>query len=256
MGRVSEMNARSPQQGSFLPTLENIERWKDERDRLRDEIKALQAKHDAFDAMIVAAEQLLPKIEPALDLPDPVVVRTGRPVFTVVDSSQRTWTATIKAIVLRAGRISYDEMRDAVGKTHLAKKLATTDKSFYGAIGKLANGKEIVRHNGWLFSPDSYMKLQRDIAAGKAIDEEAPRTNPAHYSPFGEAIKAFMDTKPEGAISSDIVRELRKTPEFADTMDRHKSHFYNVLSRLLDQGELAKGGGKYFRAPNKFGGQV
>ena len=93
--------------------------------------------------------------------------------------------------------------------------------------------------------------FKEDLAAGRVADDEAPKNNMAHQSPFGDAVRAFMDGMPRGAESKEISAALRQNPEFADTMDRHKSHFYNVLSRLVDQGELVKGGGRYFRAPNK-----
>ena len=92
-----------------------------------------------------------------------------------------------------------------------------------------------------------------DISAGLAIDEKAPNRNASHQSPFGDAIKTFMADKREGVTSAEIIGELRKMPEFSGTIERHKSHAYNVLSRLVEQGDLVKGGGKYFRAPNKLG---
>lgn len=215
--------------------------------------------------MIAAAELLVPANEEEEDNAkrsiDAGEVSAGtemRPppkITTPATTERKTWTATIDAIVQQAGRMTYDELREEISQTPLGKTLARTDKSFYGAVGKLAGQGRVVRHKGWIYSGKTYAQLKRDIAAGRAVDEEAPRTNPAHYSPFGEAIKTFMDSKPEGAQSSEIIRELRKTPDFAETMDRHKSHFYNVLSRLVEQGELAKGGNNYFRAPNKLGGQ-
>ncbi len=145
-------------------------------------------------------------------------------------------------------------MRAEVGKTVLSKKLEKTDKSFYGAIGKLAEKGTLKKHNGWLFSAPFYAEFVKDVDAGRAVDERAPNQNSAHQSPFGDAIKAFMGSRTAGATSAEIIQELRKTPEFLDTIERHKTHTYNVLSRLVEQGELVKGGGKYFRAPNKLNG--
>jgi len=262
MAKAHDTNSAPPLQGTFLPTPDIIEGWKAERARIRAKIDSLQQRHDNFDAIILAAERLMPEADientPASPLREMRTqtrdVKKGRPT-ALVRPADKTWTATINGILLKLGRATYDELRVEVSKTHLAKKLAQTDKSFYGAIAKLVAQDAVVRHNGWLFSSATYSQLMKDITAGRAVDEEAPKNN-AQQSPFGEAIKAFMDTMPTGAPSAEIMRELRKTPEFADTMERHKSHFYNVLSRLVDQGELAKGGGKYFRAPNKQGGQA
>ncbi len=93
-----------------------------------------------------------------------------------------------------------------------------------------------------------------EVAAGRAIDDEAPKGG--QHSPFGEAIKAFLGKHPMGATGGDLRLELRKTPEFAATIERHKSHLYNVLGRLVARGELTRGGGRYFLAPNAASGAM
>jgi hypothetical protein len=261
--RDSSMSVRGSPNGASPPTRETIEGWKREGARLHEEINALKSRRDWYMAMIAAAEHLLPQPELKQDEPESVSAlnstripaaepkRRGRP--PKIGSGDKTWTATIDRI-LRAQNhgISYEKLKEEVSKTHLGKKLAQTEKSFHGAIGKLAAHTLLVRHNGWLFAPPVYARFRKDVAAGRAVDEKAPRGG--HPSPFGDAIKAFLDERPSGAGSAEIIQELRGTPEFSDTMERHRSHLYNVLSRLVDQGELVKGGGKYFRAPNKQGG--
>lgn len=272
----SPAHSRPPRSnGAAYPSLEDIEGWKRELARISEdiastklrhaaEIAPLQSLHDAFAAMINSAETLLPygvvhgsareegdepELKGKLDIAPPK--RRGRPPRQ--NAEPKTWTAVMETILQKAGRISYDGMKTEVAKTPLAKKLAKTDKSFYGAISKLAENKSLVKHNGWLFSPMAHAKLMEDISAGLAIDEKAPDQNAAHQSPFGDAIKTFMADKREGVTSAEIIGELRKMPEFSVTIERHKTHAYNVLSRLVDKGELVKGGGKYFRAPNKLG---
>lgn len=256
------MSAHGAPNGALIPTRETIESWKREVARLHEEINALKTDRDAYLAMIAAAEHLLPPAALAQGAPESIGApkstrvpaaepkRRGRPLKIGLDD--KTWTATIDRI-LRAQNhgISYEKLKEEVSKTHLGKKLAQTEKSFHGAIGKLAAHTLLVRHNGWLFAPAVYARFRKDVAAGRAIDEQAPRGG--HPSPFGDAIKTFLDERPSGAASAEIIQELRKTPEFSDTIERHRSHLYNVLSRLVDQGELVKGGGKYFRAPNKQG---
>jgi hypothetical protein len=246
-----------------IPTAEMIAVWEAECGRIDEEIAVLQGQRDAYRAMIKGAQALFPFthrigrppdsvgagfLPVAQSLGDDAPRRRGRPRKSAVP---QTWTAVMEDILKRLGRSSYDEMRTEIGKTHLAEKLEKTEKSFYGAIGKLAGSGLLIKHNGWLFSPEAYAQLLKDIEAGTAVDERAHSHNSAHQSPFGDAIKEFMNTKPEGALSSDIISELRKTPEFLDTIEKHKTHAYNVLSRLVDRGELVKGGGRYFPPRDK-----
>jgi hypothetical protein len=253
---ASMINGSGPFSPDFhFPTRENIAAWKAEAARVK-------AMLDNLNNMIRAAEALLSPdvanadggtedVQPEPDAPK----RRGRQASSTYGTrlGAQTWTGTIENILRRVGRgLTHDELRTELAKTHLAKKLEQTDKSFYGAIGKLADRNLIVRHNGRLFAPAIYQRFMKEVAAGRIADEPAPRGG--HQSPFGEAIRAFLDGRPSGASSSEIISELRKTPEFLDTIDRHKTHAYNVLSRLVDQGELMKGGGRYYRAPNKGGG--
>src|SRR5262249_39070215 len=113
--------------------------------------------------------------------------------------------------------------------------------------------EQLVRHNGWLFTPAAHKKFMEDVAAGRAEDVE-PRTRGQH-SPVGEAVKAFLQSRPNGATSAEIVQELKKNPELAGTLERNKTHIYNVLSRLVDRDcQVVKGGMKgeqrYFLAPD------
>jgi hypothetical protein len=198
---------------------------------------------------VSAPESPAPSVKPNQSA-DPSRKRRGRPPR---QNGPTTWTGIMEQILANGDKFTYDGLRAEVGKTSLANKLAKTDKSFYGAIGKLSEAGVLVKHRGWLFHKDAFEKFKRDLSAGLVEDSDAPKNNPAHHSPFGDAIKSFMDQNPGGAGSKDISDELKKTPDFADTMDRHKSHLYNVLARLVDQGELVKGGGRYYRAPNRAG---
>lgn len=176
--------------------------------------------------------------------------RVAPPVPSTVYKSHKdaaTWTSTIQGIVDGAGRgLTYDELRGEVMKTPLGEKLKTTDKSFYGAIGKLAAAGHVVRHNGRLFSPLAHTQFMRDVELGKVID--SPARLGGHKSPMGDAVKEFLKTREFGAISGEIVRELAKNPDFEATMQKNKTHIYNVLARLKQRDEIFKKGERYLLA--------
>ncbi|WP_424362995.1 hypothetical protein [Methylocystis parvus] len=223
------------------------------------QIQSLQAKYDGYLNMIKGAEAIgviaaestessplqssAPHIEPPK--PAPIKAAGSRP-------RDKSWTSTINAIVSReSSGITYEGLREELKKTHLAGKLSQTDKSFYGGIGKLVDRKLLVKHKGHLFTPEALNAFLAKVRSGEVADLEPPAGS--HHSPFGDAIKSFLDGRANGASSSEIAAELRSTPELADTMERHKTHLYNVLSRLVDQGELVKGGGRFYRSPAKIG---
>ena len=44
-----------------------------------------------------------------------------------------------------------------------------------------------------------------------------------------------MSKRPNGAESGNMIWELRKNPEFAEQINKNKTHPYNVIRRLVDQ---------------------
>lgn len=238
----------------LLPTAEDIARWKGECERIDETIQKLSGQREAYQNLIKGAETLIGGFGESSPPPDkPIAEKPAEPEPRKLGrkpGGAQTWTATIDRIIAKFPQgITHERLREEVGKTHLARKLKQTDKSFYGAIGKLVERQLAAKHNGHLFKPEALATFLADVEAGKLVDVKAPRVH--GESPFGDAITAFMRTRPMGASSAEIAGHLRDNPSFADTMDRHKSHLYNVLGRLVDQGTLVKGGGKYFLAPGK-----
>lgn len=248
----------------FSPS--EIERWMAESRHVDEELAKIDtqrqywlARRDHWRALISAAQNLSampttldpPLISPAADAPivDAPSKKRGRPPGRV--PKDISWTKALEAIVANNTKgITNSDLRKDYTNSPFIKKLGNSEKSFYGAIDKLMKRKLIVRHNGYLFKPELLKQFLDDVAKGLVADLE-PMPSNGHKSPFGDAIKPFLEGLPNGATSSEIVMELRKTPEFSDTLDRHKTHIYNVLARLVDTGEVLKGGGKYFRNPSK-----
>jgi hypothetical protein len=158
-----------------------------------------------------------------------------------------TWTSTIKDVLDQIGfGLTHKDLRAEIMKTPLGPKLQASEKSFYGAIGKLAAANHLVRHHGRLYGAEAYQQFLNDVAAGKVIDNPAP--SPGQRSPMGEAIKEFLTTRDFGAISSEIVREMSKTPVFEAAIRKNPTHIYNVLRRLMQRGEVTKKGERYLLA--------
>ena len=167
------------------------------------------------------------------------------------------WKSVIREIALTSnGPVSYAEAREEIKKTKLAERLESSDKGFYGAIAKLNKAKEIVAYKGHIFAPAVFAKFKADLDAGWTKDLKI--ANAAHHSPMGEAIAKMMRSRPNGAESGHIIWELRKNSEFAEAIEKNKTHPYNVLARMLSKGELKKRGKRYYspevEAPPEPGG--
>jgi hypothetical protein len=251
-----------------IPTLKDIEGWESQCVQIDADIKALLQRKGGLQSLITGARRLLPSQKVAKPSPANQRIkkvrkatkkRVVRPPKVPKPSKtakiykshgdNATWTATIQEILEKAGRgLTYEELKAEVLKTHLGEKLQRTDKSFYGAIGKLADGKHLVRHKGRLFAAAAHVQFMKDVAAGKVADTPAPLAG--HKSPMTAAVKEFLKTREFGAISSEIVHELKKNPEFVPTLEKNKTHIYNILSRLISREELFKKGERYLLARN------
>jgi hypothetical protein len=248
-----------------IPTLKDIEGWEDQCAQIDADIKGLMQRKSGLQSLITGARRLLPSSKGVTAAPANQRIKkvrraakkkVGRPPKTAKPPKApktskiykshgegTTWTATIQGILDNAGRgLTYEELRAEVMKTQLGEKLKRTDKSFYGAIGKLA-GSHLVRHKGRLFANAAYEQFMKDVAAGKAVDKPAPLAG--HKSPMTDAVLEFLKTRAFGAISGEIVRELKKNPEFVPTLEKNKTHIYNILARLKSRDEIIKKGERY-----------
>lgn len=264
--------------GIEMPTAAEVARWKSAHAQIQAKIKGLSARADQLMTLIAAAEPLVPERptpppKPAkpsrIKASAPVKKRKpGRPkkAKVAVDESPQlplkrgrgkqsgTWTSVIHNILVKAGRgLTHSELRDELAKTHLAPRLAKSDKGFYGGIAKLAEKDPplLAKYRGRLFNPPVHQKLIADIEAGLVPDlEDIPHIGNA--SPFRDAILDLMKSGfPEGATSAEVIETLRKNPALAGTVQRHPTHAYNVLARLTKNGELTKWNEKYYLGPKQ-----
>ena len=246
--------SNEPKGTTIEPSL--LLQWEEDLLDIGHQIEALVERRDQIAALIAAAKPFAKSKPTQTPKPSPRAqpkAREAKPKQVTLNlrgGAGKSWTATILRIVNdHPDGISYAELKDEIGKTHLGSKLAKTEKSLYGGALKLSSNQQIVRHNGWLFTPASFKRFEEAVKAGKIEDKQPTRQQ---RSPVGEAVKAFLENRPNGATSAEIVEELKKNPELSPTLERNKTHIYNVLSRLVDRdGELVKGGSKYYVAPDR-----
>ena len=163
----------------------------------------------------------------------------------------RTWTATIKRIVVQAGSgMTYAELKAKLMTTHLAGTLRKTDKALYTSVGKLNERGDIVKHNGRLYSPKAFRRFMEDVAAGRAVDAPAPIVTGGE-SPNEIAVDRFLKSLPDGATASEIVNSLLNNPPADLAVTKNKNSIYNLLSRHLKSEKLIRRGERYYLPTSK-----
>jgi hypothetical protein len=248
---------------SFVPQAQ-IKAWKREDAALEKRIEKISARRVSIRELIKHAQTLDALEEEAT--PSVARKRRGnkrrkRPAEAVApakvhDDRRRgrkgRWATFISDIVKKSGTgmVPYAQVKqEAKAIPSLGAALERSDKGFYHAISKLNKAGTLTAYKGHLFTNAAFAQFQNDLKAGRTNDIKV--SNSAHHSPMGDAVEAMMRTRPNGAKSGHIIWELRKTPEFAETIEKNKTHPYNVLARLVKTGRLVKRGTKYYSAEMK-----
>ena len=179
-----------------------------------------------------------PEVTPAASVA-PAVKRHRHP-------KGKTWTATILKIVEKAERgMTYHELKEEIGKTHLGDKLRQTDKAFYSGIWKLVIKGEIVRYRGRAFSPAAYDAFKDDVANG--LVDDLPETGASgRRSPNEIAIERFLASRGNGATTKEIVDGLANDPPSDLAVTKNRTTIYNLLSRYKKNNRLIERDGRYF----------
>jgi hypothetical protein len=247
-----------------LITLTQIKLWEREYSILGRDVQRIEARRTAIKSMIDGARSLAPTESAAAEQPRPKRKYKRRKVAKVASvvptpmartetpravkrkrGKASQWRKELETIVTGAGHpVPYAEAKEAILKSPLADRFRQSDKGFYHAISRMHHEGSLVSYKAHLFTPAAFASFQEQLKAGVIRDLKAP--NAAHKSPMGDAIREMMRGRPNGAESGHIIWELRKTPEFAETIEKNKTHPYNVLARLVTLGDLVKRGKRYY----------
>lgn len=242
----------SRQGDGFLVSPEQLHRWQRERERLVSLIDEMQKRRSAIDRLIEAAMPFMGAMakeggrapsQPLAPSASGEAAEQKGGTHEPTDKAPRgVWTATIRDALARAPEgMTFGELKDEIQNGPLGERLAQTSKSFYGAIGKLESRGVIAKHRGWLFTAETLDQFLKDVAAGKVADKEP--LDVGRGSPMQDVvIELVRSAQPKGIKSSEVVAALRNHPEFGASVIRNATAGYNIISRLLNRGELMKEG--------------
>lgn len=236
-------------------SLADIARWREESAALGRDIDDRQKRKAALDARIAKADELFrllagdgPTLDEEPQASPPEAGHAPPPLKPVRTESGRnygrvTFVEAIRGAILQSpeGRLSPQMVREALAQTEMGDRLKESDKGFYHAISRLSERGEIIKHNGWLFTPAAYLSYMEDVNSGRIEDLPPEAQRP---SPMALEIFRFLETNGP-ANGGRIVLHLLSRPEFKETLTKSNSGAYNVLSRLVKRTELAKDGPLY-----------
>jgi hypothetical protein len=218
-----------------LLTIEDVRRWlvehvsiQREIARLEDEMELIERKLDAA-KLFVAPEllsevfgQFAPKAEPS---PMP----------------KERWTDLLRGLLEEANRgLTHSELKELVRATPFGAKLGGQDKSYHSALGKLKARGLIWQHGPRFYSHAAFKAAQEKIASGELDDDEPVARN--KRSPLQEEFLKIIRESRVAMTSGEIIAEARKLPEMAERIDKNPTQAYNILSRLVQRGDVKKTG--------------
>ena len=257
------MSARSTSLFNY-PTIEDVHRWETQLASLRAEEAEMKARHEAEEAglrtkvdrlgnLIAAAAAF---VEVGLETAQSST-QTKRPEEAHVETMSaaktghrqprgKTWTATILKVLEKAEHgMTYHELKEEIGKTHLSGRLRETEKAFYSGIWKLNARGKVIRHRGRVFLPTAYENFKTAVNIG--LVDDLPETRaPGRRSPNEIAVERFLASRPNGATTREIVDGLVNDPPSDLEVTKNRTSIYNLLSRHKKNKMLIERDGRYF----------
>lgn len=215
----------------------------------REQVESLRRDLSVAERALEKEEGKLAVVYELLGLSDAPIARNAAPKKTKI-----TWATEVLRAVQQSERgfLSYEGIREALRNGPLAEKLARTDKSFHGAVAKLHESGDLVRHNEHAFMPDVYQEHMEKVRRGQT--EDVRPQNPARRSPLQDCIVEALEAADQELAGSDIIKFIiRSGPSKISRSVRNSPNgVYNALGRMTDRGDLVKNEEeKTYRLPKK-----
>ena len=236
-----------------LLTLEDVNKWQERLHEIEQEQQLLIRERDHIKKKLDAVQVILGSIPEAVNLLMPRQIELAhsespnhlQEAATQFEPERDSWPVELlKIFETKAGPLSYEQLKAEVDSGHLKGELSKSEKGFYHAISRLMKRNQLTKYKGWLIRPEDLATIKSMVEIGFRAD--LPEASTARVSPMGEAIKAFLAGKPQGVGGGEIIAHLKLDDRFRETLLRNATGGYNVISRLLERGEITKDGKLYY----------
>ena len=160
-----------------------------------------------------------------------------------------TWTSAIEKALKSTDRgLTHKELRAELSQSGMSRRLAISDKGFYGAIGKLADTKRLVKSGGLLYSTELAEKLEK-TGSLPDMTTEARQRGGSSTSLVLEVLGQFQT----GLTGAQLKQLVAAKPNAPKSIQHHGQYIYNVLATLIGAGQVVKDGALYKLASKKGG---
>lgn len=236
-----------------LLTLEDVSKWQERLHEIEQEQQLLTRERDDICKKLDAVQVIfgsIPKAVTSFVLPQIEAMSSEslnhvQEAATLFEPERDSWPIELlKIFEAKDGPLSYEQLKIEVDRGHLKGELSKSEKGFYHAVSRLMKRNLLTKYKGWLIRPENLATIKSEVERG--LRHDLPEASTARVSPMGEAIKAFLATKPQGVGGGEVIAHLKLDERFRETLHRNATGGYNVLVRLLDRGEITKEGKVYF----------
>jgi len=132
---------------------------------------------------------------------------------------------------------TYDDIREAILLSPLAKRFRKSDKGFYHALRRLKNADVLVDYRGYVFTPDNLKAFLRKVEAGLKDDKDASRSA-SRATKMTAMILEIVAQRP-GLIAKEVIEELcERDGEIAARLQDNDGSAYNAIARFKKRGEI------------------
>lgn len=223
----------------------------------KEHVKALQKSAEykehgkTFEGLIVQGTKMLelfqkslPQDSQATDSVSPAPKAEASPLQADVEIKYRaahgSWTSEILKIAEEfPDGISYPDVKKLLPE-NLAQRLKSSEKGFHSALLKLHSRGLIVRHNEHVFTKENHVRFMREVESGAKQDVVSKRQNPSQGAPLMNAILSILNAADRPLKGIEVVNQVIELPAVGEAAERNNTGVYNVLSRLVKQGKIAK----------------
>jgi hypothetical protein len=237
-----------PSNSSFFVPAENIVAIKRDLDSLVHAFEEMRNRIEERRADFDAAMRFKP---PGFDL-DEALATIAPPALTEPPEPEEeeeedddegddkiTWVGEVRRILTESGKgWTYRDLLAELKKGPLGERSTPKEKGFYTAIAKVQDREEAMKSGNMLYSMALYKELK---AAGVPLPK-------AQSNREGRGVIVIREllTKHSKGLTAILLKQLMRGEEdIPRSFFDHSQYIYNVLKRLVEDGEIKKRNGVY-----------
>lgn len=145
-----------------------------------------------------------------------------------------TWTGQVMSVLRQSemGFLSYSELLAELAKGPLADRMESADKSFYNALSRLEEAKELFRYDSHAWLPHAWKSFK-----GEAL----PPQDPERITTIDALLEAVAASNKPLTAAELIEWVIKNYPKGAgQSLRSNPNTAYTALTRLVKRGKIIK----------------